>query len=72
MFFYDIIVLRGDYMESRNVMINLNRSGSGSISHKLLIPAPWAKDMGIDSDNKDMLITYDPDSKTILIKKADD
>lgn len=55
-------------MEQRNLKVSFNKSGSGSISSSIRIPITWVKEMGIDKDNRGVVITFNEGK--IVIEKA--
>ena len=56
----------GEFMENKVLKVNKNKSGSGSISNRIIIPASWAKDMEIKDNIK---AYYDKENKKIVIYK---
>lgn len=58
-------------MEERILKVLWNRSGSGSISPRVLIPIGWLRDMGISEESKELKATYNEKTKTIEIEKND-
>ena len=53
-------------MENKVLKVNKNKSGSGSISNRIIIPASWVKDMEIEDNIK---AYYDKENKKIIICK---
>lgn len=53
-------------MKSNIIKINKNKSGSGSISNRIILPASWVKDLGIEDTVK---AYYDEESKRIILTK---
>lgn len=54
----DLKDITGDYIDKRNANVILGKSGSGSNTAKISIPVTWLEDMGIDEDNKAVIISY--------------
>lgn len=54
-------------MESRNLKVSFNKSGSGSISASIRLPITWIKELGINQDNRDVEVCFSEDQ--IIIKK---
>lgn len=54
-------------MEERILKVLWNKSGSGSISPRVLIPIGWLKDMGVNENNKELKATYNEKTKKIEI-----
>ncbi len=57
-------------MEERILNITFNKSGSGSITKRLTLPSSILKRMGIDENNRQVLLIYNDDKKEIIIKKV--
>ena len=55
-------------MESRNLNVSFNKSGSGSITPKLCLPITWLKEMDINQEDKGIIVSLFDDS--IVIRKA--
>ena len=56
-------------MEERILKVLWNKSGSGSISPRILIPIGWLRDMGITEESKELKATYNNKTKKIEIEK---
>ena len=48
------------------IKINKNKSGSGSISNRIILPASWVKDLELEESVK---AYYDEENKQIILKK---
>lgn len=57
-----------EIIESRNKNISFNKSGSGSVSCRLILPMTFVKHLDITSENRDVLVEFE--NSTIKIKKA--
>lgn len=55
-------------MEERKLNISFSKSGSGSYTPRISLPATWIKEMGIDVENREVLVSFD--NEEITIKKA--
>ncbi len=53
--------------EKRELNISFNKSGSGSYTPRISLPATWIKEMGIDTDNRKVSVTF-KDGKIIIEK----
>ena len=57
---YNII---GDYMESRRGKMIINKSGgsasSNSKTYRVTLPNSWIDELGMDSDNRDLTLSFD-------------
>lgn len=56
-------------MESRILKISFNKSGRGSITPRLILPATIIKNMGITESDREIELIYNDSSKEIVIKK---
>lgn len=56
-------------MEERVLKVLWNKSGSGSISPRILIPIRWLRDMGVDENSKELKAVYNEKTKKIEIEK---
>ena len=46
--------------------VNKNRSGSGSISARIILPASWVRELGLEES---VVAYYDEENKQIILKK---
>ena len=46
-------------IETRELNLIANKSGSGSIGFKLSIPKPWAAALGVDLNNRTVVASFD-------------
>ena len=56
-------------MEERILKINFNKSGSGSYTPKLALPATFINKMGITKEEREIKIIFDEEKKEIILKK---
>lgn len=56
-------------MEERILKILWNKSGSGSVSPRALIPIGWLRDMGVNESDREIKATYNEKTKKIEIEK---
>ena len=54
-------------MQKRILKVIFTKSGSGSISPKINLPIKWMRELGIDKDNREVLLELDKDK--IIISK---
>ena len=54
-------------MKSNIIKINKNKSGSGSISNRMVLPASWVKELEIENE---IIAYYDKENKRIILKKG--
>ncbi|MPN36095.1 hypothetical protein SDC9_183600 [bioreactor metagenome] len=55
-------------MEERELNISFSKSGSGSYTPRISLPATWIKEMGVDVENRKVLVSFE--NGEITIKKA--
>ena len=53
-------------MEVKTLKVNKNKSGSGSISNRIILPASWVKDLGLEDK---VVAYYDKENKRIILEK---
>ncbi len=58
-------------MEKRILNISFNKAGSGSMTKRLTLPSSILKKIGIDENNRQVLLMYDDDKNEIIIRKKD-
>ncbi len=56
-------------MESRQLKVSFNKSGSGSISSSVRLPISWLKEMNISKEEREIEVIFD--NEKIIIKKLD-
>lgn len=54
-------------MKLNIIKINKNKSGSGSVSNRIILPASWVKDLGLEDK---VVAYYDKENKRIILKKG--
>ena len=54
-------------MKSNIIKINKNKSGSGSISNRIILPVSWVKDLDLEDK---VVAYYDKENKRIILKKG--
>lgn len=55
--------------EKRELNISFNKSGSGSYTPRISLPATWINEMGIDKENRKVSVTFKDGQ--IIIEKAE-
>lgn len=55
-----------EIMEEKILRINKNKSGSGSISNRIVLPSAWVKDMQLEGE---VIAYYDEENKKIILEK---
>ncbi|MPL91658.1 hypothetical protein SDC9_37734 [bioreactor metagenome] len=53
--------------EKRELNISFSKSGNGYYTPRISLPATWIKEMGIDVENKKVLVTF-KDGKIVIEK----
>lgn len=57
--------------ESRRMKVNLgHKRKADSYSAKLTLPLLWLNDMGLDLENRDVIVSYDPKKRRIIIDRV--
>ena len=56
-------------MEKKVLRINKNKSGSGSVSNRIILPASWVKDLEAEGE---IVAYYDKENKRIILEKIVD
>lgn len=55
--------------EKRELNISFNKSGSGSYTPRISLPATWINEMGIDKENRKVSVAFKDGQ--IIIEKAE-
>lgn len=55
--------------EKRELNISFNKSGSGSYTPRISLPATWINEMGIDKENRKVSVTFKDGQ--IVIEKSE-
>lgn len=55
-------------MEKRNVKISFHKAGNGR-SAKITVPIPWLRKMGITEENRNVIFSFDEETKKLTIEK---
>ena len=53
-------------MEVKILKVNKNKSGSGSISNRIVLPASWVMDLDLEDK---VVAYYDKENKRIILEK---
>lgn len=53
-------------MKEKILKVNKNKSGSGSVSNRIILPASWVKDLGLEDK---VVAYYDKENKRIILTK---
>ena len=56
-------------MENRNLKVSFNKSGSGSYTPRLSLPITWIREMGINEDDREVIVSLCEDF--IMVRKKD-
>ncbi len=57
-------------MEEIVKKVAFSKSGTGHITPKISIPIEWIREMGINDDNKEIVLKFISETKEIILKKA--
>lgn len=52
----------------KNKVVSFSKSGSGSLTPRVIVPITWLREMGVTPDDKRINMEYDKESKQIIIK----
>lgn len=55
-------------MEKRKAKVMFAKAGNG-VNARMIIPIPWLREMGVDSENREVEIIFDKETKEITIKR---
>lgn len=53
--------------EERKARLIINKSGSGSITTRATLPISWIKEMGLNEEERNLILEFD--GEKIIIKK---
>lgn len=54
-------------MERRKAKLIINKNGSGSLTTRATLPISWIKKMGLNENERDLILEFDEDK--IIVKK---
>jgi hypothetical protein len=57
-------------MKKRKANIMFNKNGNGNLTTRITLPVPWIKAMGLNENNREVLIEYN-DEKITIKKEMD-
>lgn len=61
---------RGADMEKRNLKVSFVKSGSGSITPRLILPKTFTDKLNITADERDVVLTLDEEKEILTIEKV--
>lgn len=56
-------------MKELKKKVNFNKGGNGGITPRLNLNLKWLSEIGVNEDNREVLVILDKDNKQIIIKK---
>ena len=59
-------------MEKRKAKMIVNESGSGSATFRATLPSKWIRDMDLGENERNLMLSYDEENKSIIIKKLEE
>lgn len=59
-------------MEERKLKIMFASDGKGRYTHKLSVPKTWLEKMGISIEDREVIVSFNEETKEITIKKSVD
>ena len=57
-------------MEERKLRVIFSRDGRGATNTKITLPVKWVRDMGVNPEQREVVLQYDEENKQIIIKKT--
>lgn len=59
-------------MEERKLKIMFTNDGKGRYTHKLSIPKTWLEKMEVSIEDREVIVSFNEETKEITIKKNND
>lgn len=56
-------------MEERELRVIFSKDGRGATNTKITLPVKWIRSMGINPENREVILQYDEENEQIIIKK---
>ncbi|MCI8640326.1 MAG: AbrB/MazE/SpoVT family DNA-binding domain-containing protein [Clostridia bacterium] len=56
-------------MEERELRVIFSRDGRGATNTKITLPVKWVRDMGVNPEQREVILQYDEEKQEIIIKK---
>lgn len=56
-------------MEERKLRVMFCKDGRGATNTKITLPIKWLREMGVNSESREVILQYDESKKEIIIKK---
>jgi len=56
-------------MEERKLRVIFSKDGRGATNTKITLPVKWLRNMGVNPDQREVILQYDEENQQIIIKK---
>lgn len=57
-------------MEERELRVIFSKDGRGATNTKITLPVKWVRSMGVNPENREVILQYDEENEQIIIKKT--
>lgn len=57
-------------MEERELRVIFSKDGRGATNTKITLPVKWVRNMGVNPEQREVVLQYDEKKQEIIIKKA--
>lgn len=57
-------------MEERKLRVIFSKDGRGATNTKITLPVKWVRNMGVNPEQREVVLQYDEENEQIIIKKA--
>lgn len=57
-------------MEERELRVIFSKDGRGATNTKITLPVKWVRNMGVNPEQREVILQYDEENEQIIIKKA--
>ena len=56
-------------MEERELRVIFSKDGRGATNTKITLPVKWVRKMGVNPEQREVVLQYDEENEQIIIKK---
>lgn len=56
-------------MEERELRVIFSKDGRGATNTKITLPVKWVRNMGVNPEQREVVLQYDEEKQEIIIKK---
>lgn len=57
-------------MEERKLRVIFSKDGRGATNTKITLPVKWIRNMGVNPEQREVILKYDEEKQEIIIKKV--